>query len=287
MYKAKGIFICRHPVHKQFDFTVSPYHILKQKKCYKKGCVEFLWRCNVAIKGKKCPRDYKHVGRNCFSCKYYYDEKICRIPEALIDDAALKQFFYDLDEYEFWLTAVLGRRVDFSGKIASVFPSLKKIIDDGKSSMRMNGFLIKFASGHIGEDFFDDTIYLKIGAGFLSRWEPAPDDEIECTAILNNDRGRVVLAQPRRIEINRGGGSPIIDYSKALVGKTTGAIVKDNIIHCHNCPYGAILDIEEISPKQNSYRRFYCLRGIEYSKDCLVRLDRILQDYKNVQQTAG
>lgn len=287
MYKSKGVFICRHPVHQKFDFTVSPYHILIHKKCYKKGCVEFLWRCNVSVKGKKCPRGYKHVGRNCFSCKYYYDEKICRIPEVLVDDTALKQFFADLDEYEFWLTTVLGKQIEFSGKIVSVYPLLKKTIEDGKSFIRMNGFLITFASGHIREDLFDDVLYLKVGARFLARWQPAPGDEIDCITVLNNDRGRIVITQPRRIEINRGGGSPIIDYSKALVGKTTGAIVKDDIERCHNCPYGAMLDIEEISPKQNSYRRFYCLRGIEYSRDCLVRLDRILQDYKNLQQTIG
>ena len=279
MYKAKGLFICRHPVHKKFDFAVSPYHILKQKKCYKKGCVEFLWRCNVSNKGKKCPRGYQHVGRNCFSCKYYYDEKICRIPEALVDDRTLEQFFKDLDEYEFWLSTVEGYKADFSGKVASVYPSLLKTIDNDRSAIRMTGFLITFNNGHIGDCLFDDAIYLSVGVGFVSRWQPAPGDELDFRAELRNNRGRIVLSRPTRIEIVKSGAEPIIDYSKALVGRATGIEVKDDIKLCHNCPYGALLDVEQLRPKQNSYRRFYCLRGVEYSMDCIVRLERKLKEY--------
>ena len=279
MYKTPDLFICRHPTHRKFDNKVSPFHILKQKKCYNKGCVEFLWRCNVSVKGKKCPRGYKHVGRNCFSCKYYYDEKICRIPEPLVDDKTLKQFFENLDEYEYWLSTVEGREIAFSGKIASVYPYLRKIIDNGRSSIRMNGFLITFDNGHIGYDLFDDTIYLKTSVSFLIKWQPAPVDDIELRAVIKNDRGRIVLIKPRHIEIMRHGGQPVIDYSKALVGRATGKTVKDDISLCRNCPFGSLLDVEQIYPKLNHYRRFYCLRGVEYSKGCMVRLERKLREY--------
>jgi len=287
MYKAKDLFVCRHPVHQKFDFSISPYHILKQKKCYKKGCVEFLWRCNVGTKGKKCPRGYKHVGRNCFSCKYYYEEKICRIPESLVDDQTLEQFFKDLDDYEFWLSSVSGRKVEFSGKVASVYPSLLKTIDNDKSFIKMRGFLITFDCGHIGDDLFDDTIYLQTGTHFLAKWQPAPGDELDFEARLNDERGRVILTSPSRVEIIRSENKPIIDYSKALVGRATGNTVKDDIRLCRNCPYGALLDVEEISPKPNEYRRFYCLRGMEFSKDCLVRLERKLQEYLQAQPSTG
>ncbi len=287
MYKSKGLFICRHPVHQKFDFAVSPYHILKQKKCYKKGCVEFLWRCNVGVRGKKCPRGYKHVGRNCFSCKYYYEEKICRIPESLVDDQTLAQFFKDLDDYEFWLWMVCGRKVEFSGKVASVYPSLLKTVDNDKSFIKMSGFLITFDCGYIGDDLFDDTIYLQTSAHFLSKWQPAPGDELDFEATLNNDRGRIVLTKPSRVEIARCGAQPIINYSKALVGRATGIIVSDDTRLCRNCPYGALLDVEEIRPKQSQYRRFYCLQGVEFSKDCLVRLERKLQEYFQTQTSTG
>jgi CxxC motif-containing protein len=279
MYKARGLFICRHPTHRKFDFEVSPYHILKQKKCYPEGCVEFLWQCDVSIKGKKCPRGYKHVGRNCFSCKYYHEKKICRQPEALVDENSLKRFFRDLEDYEFWLSTVEGYRVSFSGNIASVFPSLTLTVDNGGNSIRLKGFLITFNKGYIGDGIFDDMIYLEVGNRFLAGWNPAPGDELEFKAELRNDRGRILLKKPSHVEIKRNGGQPLIDYSKALVGKATGAQVKDDIRLCQGCPYGALLDVIEISPKRNQYRRFYCLRGVEYSKDCLVRLERKLKEY--------
>jgi hypothetical protein len=281
IYKSKGIFTCKHPTHEKFDFEVSPYHIFKQKNCFKSGCVEFLWQCRVDTKGKKCPRGYKHVGRNCFSCKYYHEEKICRMPAANIDNESLEQFLKDLDEYEYWLSTVENKRIKFSGQISAVFPSIIKIINDGRTSTRLNGFFIKFDRGHIGYDLFDDSVYLRVGSRFLKNHRPSPGDEIECEAELKNDRGRILLTRPSHVELDRNGGEPVIDYSRALVGKTTGAIVADDSKLCRDCPYGALLDIEVISPREKRYRRFYCLRGVEHAYTCPIRLEKIL---KNIHQ---
>ena len=278
MYKKKGLFVCKHPVHEKFDFAVSPYHVFKHKKCYGIGCVEFIWQCRVDTKGKKCPRGYKHVGRNCASCKYYHDEKICRIPKALMNQAELEQFLKDLEDYEYWLSTVENKRVTVSGKISAVQPSIIKTIDSNSIQTRLAGFLIKFDSAHIGYDLFDDPLYLRVGATFLNRHNPAPNDDIDFEAELKNDRGRIVLVKPSRVELSSNGNQPLIDYSRALVGKTTGAIVLDDIRLCRNCPYGALLDIHETSPRPNSYRRFYCLRGVEYAYTCPIRLQRILSD---------
>ena len=283
LLKQKGLFICRHPLHSKFDFEVSPYHILKQKKCFKTGCVEFIWRCKIHGKNIDCPRGYKHVGKNCFSCKHYYEEKICRKPEALVDKETLQKFFDDLKDYEYWLSTVEGKRVSFSGIITAVYPSLVMTVDNNRSSVRMDGFLIKFAKGYIGYDLFDDTIYLHIGRRFLAKWQPAPSDELEFKARLTNSRGKVVLIRPTEVEIEKNEGKPIIDYSKALIGKTTGTIVRDDISLCHQCPFGALLDVIVLRPKRNIYRRFYCLRGVEYSKDCPVRLEQEL--IKNSNQS--
>jgi len=278
MYKIKGLFVCKHPLHERFDFAVSPYHILKQKKCYKQGCIEFLWRCNISNKGKKCPRGYKHVGRNCFSCKYYYEEKICRVPETLVDNKTLKKYLAELEEYEYWLSTVENKRVRFSGEIAAVVPSLLKVIDNDKTSMRLTGFLIKFERGHIGYDLFDDTIYLRVGSTFLKKHIPAPDDEIELEAQLINDRGRVILIKPSHVELDHKGGEQIIDFSKALVGKTTGADVLDDIRLCRDCPYGSHLEVQVTGVKPDNFRRFYCLRGVEYAYNCPVRLEKIIAE---------
>jgi len=256
MHKASGIFICRHPGHSKFDNRVSPYHVLRDKQCYQKGCVEFKWHCDIALKGKKCPRKYNFVGRNCSSCKYYREEKICRIPETLIDDQAMKRFLRDLDEYEFWLSNVTNKRVQFSGEIDTVFPHLRKEIDHKTAKMFLNGFLISFANGYIDDDLFDDRIYLRIGRTFLERFQPSTGDTLDFNSELQVDRGRLVLSKPRSLDITKSGDLPAIDYSKALVGKASGAIVTDDISLCHNCQYGAHLDIEQLRPRQEKYRRF-------------------------------
>ncbi|MCP4582788.1 MAG: hypothetical protein GY839_14355 [candidate division Zixibacteria bacterium] len=281
MYKVKGLFVCKHPVHERFDFKISPFHVLRQKKCFGEGCVEFKWLCNIGNKGKKCPKGYKHVGRNCFSCKYYDEEKICRMPSALVDETELKTFMRDLDEYEYWLSTVEGKRVKFSGEVSSVYPALLRTIDDSKSNTRLNGFLIKFEAGHIDNDIFDDTLYLQMGSNFLSKWQPAPGDEIDCESEIKNDRGRIVLYKPTQVDITRNGAMPLIDCSKALVGKTTGAIVTDDIRLCRDCPYGALMDIHELPPKENRFRRFYCLRGIEIAYTCPIRLEKILNSLRD------
>jgi len=280
MYKTKGVFRCNHPLHKRFGYEVSPYFILKYKKCYPEGCVEFLWRCRLSGKGKKCPRGYQHVGRNCFSCKQYYEIKVCRSPETGLDEKELSRFFAKLDEFEFWLSDLEGKRVAFSGTIAELNPSLQMIRDNNRSSVRLNGFIISFDSGHIGYDLLDDPLYLRVGSTFLARWRPAPGDQLDCRAILTIERGRMVLSKATGVEISRGGSEPLADFSKALVGRATGRIVQDDIRLCRYCPYGSLLDVCDIRPKENHYRRFYCLKGIEYAESCPIRLSRLLDEAK-------
>lgn len=282
-YKAAHLFICRHPIHKRFDFIVSPYHVLKQKKCFGSGCVEFLWRCKIHAKGKKCPRGYLHVGRNCFSCKHYYEEKICRVPEPLMSQAELETFLKDLVEYEYWLSTVEGKTVPFEGTVSAIQPWLQKIIDTEGSFTHLKGFLISFKCGYIGDELFDDTVYLRIGRRFLVKWNPVPGDDLEFEAILSSDRGRVVLSWPKRVEITRNGGDSLINYSRAVVGRATGAIVQDDVKTCRECPFGALLDVIQRHPKPDQYRRFFCLRGVSQSADCPVRLEFKLECYKREQ----
>ncbi len=198
------------------------------------------------------------------------------MPSATIPREELERFKKDLEEFEYWLSTVENKRNHFSGKISSVLPSLYRTLDNGYISTRLNGFLIRFDRGYIGYDLFDDAIYLRVGNIFLERHSPAAGDDIEFEAKLINDRGRLIFLKPSAVEITQNGNMPMFDYSKALVAKSTGAIVKDDIRLCRDCPYGSLLDIEEISPKENRYRRFYCLRGVEQAYNCPIRLDRIL-----------
>ena len=75
-YKRTDIFRCVHDVHQKFQNRISVYHILKEKQCYPQGCFYFRWRCKQLNKKNKCYRGFFHVGRKCFGCRDFYDEKI-------------------------------------------------------------------------------------------------------------------------------------------------------------------------------------------------------------------
>ena len=119
-YKRQDVFRCSHTAHFRFEKNVSVYHVLKEKECFPEGCIYFLWKCRLLNKGNSCPKKYRHVGRDCFSCKNYFDEKINHQPEIILDEEAYKKFQLDLEEFEDWLEQNVGRWVEFSGIINSV-----------------------------------------------------------------------------------------------------------------------------------------------------------------------
>jgi len=284
--KKAGIFSCCHPAHARFHYHVSPYHVLKINKCWPDGCVEFLWRCHLFDKGHKCPRKYKHVGRGCFSCKDYYEIKNQYTPSSRLDPAAFANFMRDLGEYEGWIEDLNDKTIRFSGIVESIRPHLIMIIDSRRKSLRMEEYFVSFPGGFIGRDFFADRLYMRISGGFLNKTELAPGDEIECDAIFGGDRGRVILRNPRRIELAGNGGRQALNPSRALVGRATGKIIEGSIERCGDCHYCTLVDIEDFRKQKTiSYRRFYCLRGITDPEHCPVRL-RLLPDDDQVKNTA-
>ena len=278
-YKQPGVFSCRHPAHSQFNYEVSPYHVLKISRCWPEGCVEFSWRCLLFDKGHKCPRKFKHVGRPCFSCKQYYEIKNCYAPVSRLDEVGMRDFIDAFHEYDGWLEGMQGKTIGFSGIVESIRPHLTMKIGRQGNSIRMDDYFISFGEGHLGNDLFDDRIYLRISGGFLSRAEPAPGDEIECDAIFGIDKGRIILRNPRRIDHYRKGGESHLTPSKALVGRSTGKIITGSVSFCRDCPFCCLMDIEDDRrQKQSFYRRFYCLRGIIDPEHCPARLGLLSHD---------
>ena len=273
LYKEAGIFSCHHPSHKQFDYDVSPYHLFKVTDCWPKGCVEFLWRCRQFDKGHKCPKKYKHVGRGCSSCKHYYEIKNCHSPETDLDASQLQEFTQELREFEGWLEGLTGSTVRFSGTIDSLRPHLFLKIGPQGKELRMEGYFISFERGYFGRDLFDDRVYMKISGGYLGRSKIASGDEMECDVVFCVDRGRIILRDPRRIDLTRNGGRQTITQSNALVGRATGKIITGSVNYCKECPYCCLIDIDDDSrSKPVLYRRFYCLRGVEDPEHCPIRL---------------
>ncbi len=126
-YKRQDVFRCSHKAHFRFEKSVSVYHVLKEKKCFPEGCIWFLWKCHLLNKGNSCPKGYQHVGRNCFSCKNYFEEKINYQPEILLNEEQHKRFKQELEEFEEWLNTSAGKWVEFSGEVFSVKPHFRRI----------------------------------------------------------------------------------------------------------------------------------------------------------------
>lgn len=274
LWKTAGLFSCRHPAHGSFDYHVSPYHVFVEKKCFPEGCLEFKWRCRRFEKGRKCPRGFSHVGRNCFSCKDYHESKLQYVPECCLDEIPLREFIERMREFEGWIEDQNGRLLRFSGTIESIRPGLKVRLESGVSKVSLDGFFVSFSCGYLNNDLFDDRIYMRIPRGLLSRMPLTGGDELECDTIFTHQRGRIVLTNPRRIELSRNGGKPTLNISRALVGRATGRIIRDSVEHCRECPFCALADVEDQTrAKTSRYRRFFCLRGITDAENCPVRLE--------------
>jgi hypothetical protein len=138
-YKRQNVFQCGHKAHFRFEKNVSVYHVLKEKKCHPEGCIYFLWKCRLLNKGHSCPKGYQHVGRNCFSCKNYFEEKITYQPEILLNKEEFENFQRELEEFENWLEGAIGKRVEFSGTVNSVKPHFKKKKFGSKESLTFPG----------------------------------------------------------------------------------------------------------------------------------------------------
>ena len=137
-YKRHDIFKCVHQSHVNFEHRVSVYHVLKEKQCYPEGCIYFNWRYRLLNKGKSCPRKFKHVGKNCFNCKDFYDEKEIFKPELLLSEEEYQIFIRKLNQFEDWLEELRGKDIEFSG----IINSLKRLITGIINCLLMVSWLI-------------------------------------------------------------------------------------------------------------------------------------------------
>ena len=109
-YKREDVFVCRHDMHRGFDYRVSAHHVLREKNCYPHGCVDFLWKCKLLDKGGTCPKGYRHVGNNCTECRHYDEEKIHRYPELLISAMEYRAYQRECRRFDDWLDTHEGSR---------------------------------------------------------------------------------------------------------------------------------------------------------------------------------
>ena len=278
-YKRTNVFRCSNPTHAKFDKKVSVYHVLKVRNCYPNGCVYFLWRCQKLNKGEACPRGYQHVGRKCFGCKFFYDEKVNNQLEVALQDGSMEQFWTELQEFEDWLQEVQGRTFSIFGEVKSVKPRFKKQIIGDKSWLKLQGFLLVFDECYIGNTHFEDHAFVIVSTRLHKRLQFAPGDRLEFQAVVQEDRGRIVFEHLRRIEFERKNSQGIWTESEARVALATATEFPQQPESCFYCEHGALVDVfASTADGEQYYRHLYCLKSIADPHYCYVRALETLTD---------
>ncbi|MCK4427015.1 MAG: hypothetical protein KAW16_00875 [candidate division Zixibacteria bacterium] len=280
-YKRQDVFQCGHEAHFKFEKSVSVYHVLKEKRCYPEGCIYFLWKCKLLNKGHSCPKGYKHVGRNCFSCKNYFDEKISYQPEILLDKEEFENFQRELEEFEDWLQGAVGKRIEFSGTVNSVKPHFKKKRLGSKEILTFPGFLVSFKEGYLDRVFFKDHIFLTISRKTQENLKFAKGDKVEFEALLRTDKGRIILERIRHVEFLEKKREAFWNLSQAVVAKNTGTEFDCQPEKCLVCENGSLLDVvEKDGQRSKSYRHLFCLAGVTDPENCVYHLAKKMKMVK-------
>jgi len=247
-YKFKNVFKCVHEVHRHFNFQMSPFHILKEKKCFPQGCMTFLWKCRLLAKQKKCFRNFTTVGKECFNCKYFYEEKLHQYPELLLNKQDGKLFFENFLEFEVWIENLKRKRILCEGKVSQVSPEF--IIEEKQNNnrLKLKGFLILFREGYIDNQLFEDDFYLSISAKTQNQLKFRKDDEVEFLAQIQIDRGRIKFFKSGKFEFFERGKSQPPTHSQSLVNAETYTIIKSQPQNCRACVFGKITDVLTTKP---------------------------------------
>ncbi len=280
-YKRVDVFRCQNSAHAKLGKRVSVYHVLKVKKCYPDGCVYFRWKCQKLNKGEACPRGYKHVGRLCFGCKYFYDEKVAHQLEMVLPEGAQAEFWEELDLFEDWLKEIRGRRHSIWGRIQSVKPRLEKHILGKNERLALRGFLLVFRETYIDQTHFEDFAYAAVPVAFYQRFAFRPGDEMEFSAVVEEDKGRLVYARLRDVDFSRRGTEkPAWKQEEIPFLLKTATEFRNQLEKCLYCPYGTLVDVtEETGGGIVRYRRLFCLKGVRDPATCVVHpLERIASE---------
>lgn len=269
LYKSMNIFKCVHEAHDGFDSRMSVHHILNEKGCYPHGCFYFKWHCKLMKQGKKCYRGYNYIGKNCHGCRYFYEEKVHNHAELMIPDSEYKAFERELDEFEDWLEENLHREMEIHGEIDGVKPLFRKRVYRRGEGVSFPGFLLIFRQLYFERLLMEDHVYVRLSSKTYQSLKFGRGDVITARATLKLDKGRLILQRLRRIDIEKRGEAPLWDESKAIVARETAHQIPMQPEGCVQCPYGALIDVEDLSRDETrNYRQLYCLKGMKDYRNC-------------------
>ncbi len=271
--KRRDIFRCTHTAHKNFDFSVSAYHILEVKKCYPDGCINFHWNCSALKQGQRCHRGFTTPGKDCTYCRNFTEDKNQRIPKLLVSAEEYDNFLDELREFEFYFENIKFKRIEFSGIVQYVKPL---IVENGSQNGRKaEGFLMGFARGYFGTDFINDKLYAHISLSLQQRYGFRAGDRVEFYCYAALERGRIILMRLKSPIFSERGDGYIWDKSKASAAISSGKFLKSKPKKCRRCPMGILVDTESERCHGN-HRRIFCLQGVENPRECVYK---IYEDY--------
>lgn len=276
LYKKNNIFICKHDIHKHFSSKISVYHILEKKKCYPDGCVYFKWKCKVLAKKKKCHRNFTKVGKNCFSCKYFYEEKIHQFPQIVIDQNEKTEFEYRYAEFCDWINSLKDKRVFCEAIIDSIAPDFVLYNNNGKYNIGLRGFLLIFKEGFIDDQHFEDTFFLHLNSNTQNKFRFREEDELEFKANVKIVDGKLELFSAGSFNFYLRGKTKPLLKSDLLVSISTATTFAQPYPKCHSCKFSILPKIQNVHFGKK--RVLVCTKGINEPDYCVERLEKKLQN---------
>ncbi len=271
-YKRLDVFRCSQEAHREFEGRVSVYHVLKEKDCYPQGCIYFLWHCVLLEKGNPCIKKYRYIGKKCKGCTYYDEEKVHLQPELMLNEEAYDRFKEELDDFESWLDETRFRQLSIQGRIKSIKPWFQRILQPGESHVRHRGYILVFKTGFIGMTRFEDTFYVRVSEKMMKLIEFVPKMKVELVGEVREDRGRIVIHRPKRVEIIKPGWGRSWTRDRALVAVRTATFLKEQPDECIACRWGALADVtDRRENEEKKYRNLYCLKGVAVPEGCYIR----------------
>ncbi len=279
LYKRPDIFSCPHSSHHRFGGVVTPHHILNEKKCYPDGCMVFIWKCRLLDKGHACPKKFKHVGRKCFSCKHFFEEKYQQQPKLKISDEEFISFRSRLEDLDYWLDTIVGRKIELEATLRAVKPNFRAIGSPKRQRYLFTNWLAIFDSAHVNYDLFDDVCFARLSDRTQARFRFSEGDRILCRSVPTFDRGRLVFTRLHNIEVTDGGYEPDWDRADAEVAAATAVTLNIQAEKCLSCRYGCLID-RNYRDNRNGSRSLLCLAGQELPEDCVYPLTKYLEGQK-------
>jgi hypothetical protein len=274
LYKKNDVFRCVHESHKGFKNSISVYHILEKKSCYPHGCLYFKWQCKQLSKKKKCSRGFNYVGRKCFGCKDFYEDKIHNYPELQIDPKDYDTFLKEYEDFKDWLGELRGKKIEISGKISGIKPHFQKRIYPKSSFLSFQGYILIFNEIFIERILFDDFVYALISQNTLYSLKLAPEDKIEASSYLQVDHGKLIFYRLKNIDVERNGNRTPWNNQSVLIAQQTATEFSSQPEECIHCSYGSIVDVKYFKDHHSVPRRsLLCLKGMSDYRDCYFKTE--------------